>query len=110
VLVKPCVPEALWEALQTARERPRIPPTRAAMDRPVTARRAKQHRRYQTTPPASPPPLRCALCDAPLTYDRSYVGGVTDKFSEQWDHYHCSRGCGEFQCRRRTRRVRHLVA
>jgi hypothetical protein len=61
-------------------------------------------------PPASAPHLRCALCDAPLMYQRSYVGGVTPKFSEQWDDDRCPRGCGEFQYRHRTRRVRHLVA
>jgi CheY-like chemotaxis protein len=111
VLVKPCLPDELWQALQRVRDTPNAPIQRLPVEERLTRTVARRHQRYvTTTPPASPPPLRCALCDAPLTYDRSYVGGVTAKFAEQWDHYHCPRGCGEFQYRHRTRRVRHLAA
>jgi CheY-like chemotaxis protein len=112
VIVKPCLPKALWQTLEGLRKRgPCTRPSREVADPPALRRRAKQRQHFETTtPPASPPDLRCALCDAPLTYERSHVGGVTANFSEQWDDYRCPRGCGAFQYRHRTRRVRRLVA
>ena len=38
------------------------------------------------------------------------LGGVTAKFSEQWDYYRCPAGCGAFQYRHRTRRVKRRAA
>jgi CheY-like chemotaxis protein len=61
-----------------------------------------------TTPPAPPPRLTCPVCERRLTYERSHVGGVNVQHSEQWDYYICDRGCGEFQHRQRTRKVRRL--
>ena len=67
----------------------------------------KAHRRGDTiNPPVAPPTLVCPLCDKPLTYRRSHVGGVSSKHSEQWDYFDCEAGCGTFQYRVRTRKLR----
>jgi CheY-like chemotaxis protein len=68
----------------------------------------KAHSRFTTTTPATPPASRiCPLCDRPLAYDRSHVGGVSDRQREQWDYYTCP-ACGAFQYRQRTRKLRHV--
>jgi RNase P subunit RPR2 len=65
-------------------------------------------RRMNTiTPPLPPPGLKCTECDASLTYEHSFVGGVSDRHREQWDYYRCDR-CGAFQYRHRTRKLRHI--
>lgn len=69
----------------------------------------KAHLRRDTTvPPLSPPLLRCPFCDRPLTYQHSHVGGVSAKQPEQWDYYGCGTGCGSFQYRQRTRKLRRV--
>jgi len=69
----------------------------------------KTHQRYDTTqPPMDPPALRCPACDSPLNYEISHVGGVSARLPEQWDYYLCPHGCGRFQYRRRTRKLRAL--
>jgi CheY-like chemotaxis protein len=70
---------------------------------------AKAHQRFTTTtPPKSPPALSCPSCDRALKYEKSHVGGVSDRHPEQWDYFVCRSGCGVFQYRQRTRRVRRL--
>jgi CheY-like chemotaxis protein len=59
-----------------------------------------------TSPPAAPPALRCRLCDEPLAYCRSFVGGVNARRREQWDEYSCPSGCATFEYRHRSRSVR----
>lgn len=72
-------------------------------------RRAKAYARFATTSPAaSPPALVCPSCCHPLTYQRSYVGGVSDRYPEQWDYYMCPGACGTFQHRQRTRKLRRV--
>src|SRR5262249_5095458 len=53
-----------------------------------------------TTPPAAPPALRCPTCDGPLMYERSHLGGVSQRQPEQWDDYVCP-VCGTFEYRHR---------
>jgi CheY-like chemotaxis protein len=60
-----------------------------------------------TTPPASPPELRCPSCDRPLRYERSEIGGVSRRHVEQWDYYACPT-CGRFQHRQRTGKLRSV--
>lgn len=61
-----------------------------------------------TTVPTLPPPaIRCPQCDAVLKYERSFVGGVR-RSTEQWDQFLCPRGCGVFEYRQRTRRIRRV--
>jgi CheY-like chemotaxis protein len=76
----------------------------------ATARRtikSRAHQRYVTTTPATPPPaLRCRQCDQPLTYVRSFVGGVNARSREQWDEFTCPSGCATFEYRHRTKSIR----
>ena len=66
--------------------------------------------RYMTkTPPEPPPALHCTICDASLHYQRSHIGGVNKHQPEQWDYYECPNGCGAFQYRHRTRKLRLVV-
>ena len=113
VLVKPCLPDALWTELERVRDQaalsPFEQPTTIAVADEQSPRRA-QSRRYQryvtATPPLMPPSLRCPHCDTGLLFEQSYVGGVTQKFAEQWDDLRCPAGCGVFQYRHRTRTLR----
>jgi two-component system chemotaxis response regulator CheY len=122
VLVKPCLPEQLIAAID------RLPATwlqpRAAPASGVAARHARSedlldaapekrrtrvraHQRFETTtPPLSPPELWCPSCTVLLKYERSHIGGVSDRHREQWDYYSCPGSCGTFQYRQRTRRLR----
>jgi CheY-like chemotaxis protein len=69
---------------------------------------SKSHARFRTTtPPMAPPTLTCPSCDQLLKYEHSHVGGVSERFSEQWDYYSCST-CGPFQYRQRTRKLRRV--
>jgi CheY-like chemotaxis protein len=71
--------------------------------------RSHAHRRHETTTPASPPPaLVCPRCDRPLHYVRSQIGGVSAGNPEQWDYFDCLNGCGDFQYRQRTRKLRQV--
>ena len=68
------------------------------------------HRRGDTTaPPIAAPDLLCPVCDKPLAYRRSHVGGVSARHPEQWDYYECTvSACGTFQYRQRTRKLRRV--
>ena len=125
VLVKPCLPETLMleirrvletsallrERANGARLRAHEQLARSAVLRDLSAKHhvtlAKSHSRGQTTtPPLQPPQLICPHCDAPLVYQSSHIGGVSVRHSEQWDYYTCQAGCGTFQYRHRTRKLR----
>lgn len=70
---------------------------------------SKTFARFGTSkPPLEPPALTCPGCLKPLRYDRSHVGGVSEKHLEQWDYYECPSGCGTFQFRQRTHRLRQV--
>ncbi len=128
VLIKPCLPEVLMAEIQRlltqskelrARAhvvRGRISEQFAKSDE-LLARSRKSHRvalsrahlRHDTTtPPLPPPALVCPACDQPLDYQRSHVGGVSARNSEQWDYFECPHGCGTFQYRARTRKLRKV--
>ena len=71
---------------------------------------AKVHVREQTTTPSEQPPsLLCPICDRPLRYEYSHVGGVSRRHAEQWDAYLCGAGCGQFEYRHRTRKLRRIA-
>jgi DNA-binding response OmpR family regulator len=128
VLVKPCPPEQLLTEVRELLQRPtnRLPPqvdlgpsSRSSVSvddgprnlRGIVRRQIKSriHERRDTiTPPIPPPTLVCPLCDEVLIYRRSHLGGVSERHPEQWDDYECPNGCGTFQYRQRTRKVRHL--
>jgi CheY-like chemotaxis protein len=123
-LVKPTLPGAMVHAMErliTHADRRQEAP---ADKRSVTAPRersvnlitsptgvlSKSHARYTTlTPPTPPPELVCPSCDGALRYERSQVGGVSERHAEQWDYYVCAgSSCGAFQYRQRTRKLRHV--
>lgn len=130
VLIKPCMPETLLNEMRRlldtsadlrARGRALSGKVREQLDR--SERLLKQsreqvrrqtlsraHLRGQTTDPPNPPPaLVCPVCDQALRYARSHVGGVNARLLEQWDYYECAAGCGTFQYRQRTRRLRPVT-
>jgi len=111
VLVKPCLPHDLWRELEQVSGPPPDVRERPPVEQRIARRSARTYQRgVTTTPPLSPPVLRCPQCDGVLVYDRSQVGGVTAKFSEQWDYFRCPAGCGDFQYRHRTRKVTRSAA
>lgn len=68
---------------------------------------ARRHERYVTTnPPFPPPPLVCPVCQIPLRYEQSHIGGVRTYQTEQWDRFSCTALCGTFEYRHRTRKLR----
>jgi CheY-like chemotaxis protein len=127
VLAKPCRPETLFAEIQrlvhqsadlrersrAARERLHDQLTRSGtlLDRSRSRRTmlSSAHARHDTTTPPIPPPvLLCPECAQMLRYVRSHIGGVTALNSEQWDYFDCTSGCGTFQFRERTRKVRRV--
>jgi hypothetical protein len=129
VLIKPCLPEVLTCEIQrlldlsaTLRERARLVREKAGaqlersgalFERAASAQRrvmlSRSHQRQDTTtPPAPPPTLVCPRCDQPLHYERSHIGGVSARNPEQWDYFQCVGGCGTFQYRQRTRKLRQV--
>ena len=127
VLAKPCRPETLFAEIQrlvvlsaelrersrAARERMHDQLTRSGtlLDRARTRRTmlSSAHTRHDTTtPPIAPPALLCPECAQSLRYVRSHIGGVSALNSEQWDYFECTSGCGTFQYRTRTRKLRRV--
>jgi len=97
VLVKPCAPDDL------------LAEVRRVHARSVALRAQRKSFRQETTkPPNTPPVLVCPLCDEPVRYLRSEVGGVSVRYLEQWDYFECAAGCGTFQYRQRTRKLRKV--
>jgi two-component system, cell cycle response regulator DivK len=128
-LVKPCLPERLAaeirrvleatsEALgragdvrarameETRKADTLLERSREAVHRAVASRAF--HRQSMTEPPIPPVSLVCPACDRPLQYMRSHVGGVSERHAEQWDYFECTAGCGTFQYRHRTRKLRRV--
>jgi len=124
VLIKPCLPDELDRELkrlhkmsrdlgarsEAMRARASAQLSRAAelLARPHRTL-VRAHARFETVAPPNPPPeLRCPTCDRPLIYERSNIGGVSDRHSEQWDYFTCAGTCGAFQYRHRTRKLRKV--
>jgi two-component system, cell cycle response regulator DivK len=128
VLVKPCLPETLVEEIKrllvqskalraravTARSRigEQLQRSGALLEQSRNSHRialSRAHQRHDTTtPPVPPPALICPACDQTLIYQRSHIGGVSARNSEQWDYFECPQGCGTFQYRERTRKLRKV--
>ena len=125
VLIKPATIESILNEMRRLLadstdlgERGTATSANAATQRDESANRparSKHHRPLSklfsrlttTTPPASPPALRCPSCDRPLRYERSEIGGVSRRHLEQWDYYACAT-CGKFQHRQRTGKLRSV--
>ena len=129
VITKPCLPSAVLRAMAdliarsrdvrrrshalTAKAEQQLAAAQALPEKAGAQRLTlkKAHLRGDTTAPPSPPPvLRCASCDQPLQYMRSHIGGVSSKHAEQWDYFVCPVGCGQFEHRVRTRKLRTISA
>ena len=130
ILAKPCLPEELAVQLRTVLAHSSDVRNRARALRSETLDRLtradevlsraidtvhrrhtlkKAHHRGDTTnPPITPPRLVCPSCDRPLAYRRSHIGGVSSKHAEQWDYFECESGCGTYQYRARTRKLRKV--
>src|SRR3989442_2762214 len=128
VLLKPCLPEILLREIRRLTEHSRelrergdvvrlklagqLAKSEEILERSATHRRkflARSHHRHETTSPTIlAPNLICPGCDQPLLYRRSHIGGVSERHSEQWDYYECPDGCGTFQYRQRTRKIRRV--
>lgn len=129
VLVKPCLPERLAAEIrrvlvasaemrtraadvrtraraQVSRADSALERSREAIRRTIASR--SFHRESTTDPPIPPLTLVCPSCDHALRYLRSHVGGVSARHAEQWDYFECSSGCGTFQYRHRTRKLRRV--
>jgi CheY-like chemotaxis protein len=131
VLTKPCLPEALLQAMEEVLQRSgelrlqstaaqataqtRFARARSVIDRVERQRAAgislkKALQRGDTVvPPTAPPTLTCPSCDKPLRYLRSHLGGVSMKHREQWDYFECPRRCGTFEYRARTRKLKRVM-
>jgi CheY-like chemotaxis protein len=117
VLVKPATPEQVLaevrRLLDSAADSPQgvalmTSPHSASTRRPMVRMSKSFARLTTTTPPMSPPRLVCPSCDQSLTYELSYVGGVSREQAEQWDQYVCPSGCGIVEYRHRTRKIRRV--
>jgi two-component system phosphate regulon response regulator PhoB len=129
VLVKPCLPEKLGGEIERLIVQSHELRSRSALTREKVAehlthaeevleRSRTVVRKYNlkhahkrgdtTTPPTAPPALLCPECDRPLGYKRSHIGGVSARHQEQWDYFECAAGCGVFQYRLRTRKLRKV--
>jgi CheY-like chemotaxis protein len=129
VMIKPCLPQALATEMQRLVEASldrqkrgeaahELTSGRSAGAEPLRARPAGSSRRAgerrvvprgdTTTPPVPPPSLLCPSCDRLLLYRHSHTGGVSPRQVEQWDYYQCPGGCGTYQHRVRTRKLRKM--
>jgi CheY-like chemotaxis protein len=127
VLIKPCLPEDLAAAIHRvlsqshelkarSRElREKLGAERAKSQELIQRSEASQrrmalsrvHRRGATSaPPVAPPTLRCPTCDQQMKYVTSQIGGVSERYPEQWDYFECTACRGTFEYRHRTRKVR----
>jgi CheY-like chemotaxis protein len=118
VLLKPCAPENLLEAIVSGRRPPSSQPDAGsgsgARTKPGGGHSAASWlpgpHRFETTMPALlPPALRCPTCCRSLVYVKSYVGGAGKFHREQWDVFTCPAGCGTFEYRQRTRSLRAVM-
>jgi len=130
VLVKPCLPERLAQEVRRVLAASREALTRARTARLIatvqvtkadavldrsrdSVRRVIASRTFQRlstmNPPLTPLTLVCPNCDRPLQYLRSHLGGVSARQAEQWDYFECAGGCGTFQYRHRTRKLRRVT-
>ena len=117
VIIKPYAPERLRAEVERLINEPDRGDDLAtgdglAQSAPPVAKHVRLshiHERFATAaPPLLPPPIVCPTCDGVLTYKESQVGGVNEHNPEQWDYFECANGCGSFQYRVRTRKLRAM--
>src|SRR5438552_2861939 len=127
ILIKPCLPQDLaaeirrllslsHELKARGRElREKVGTQRAKSQELIERSEANQrrvalsrmHQRGATTlPPITPAALRCPTCDQSMKYVTSQIGGVSERYPEQWDYFECPECRGTFEYRQRTRKLR----
>jgi CheY-like chemotaxis protein len=104
VLIKPCLPEVLVAAATRLVAQYRAP------SQPLDGKGFSPARPARATLDSRVPPraLHCPECHTRLVFDRTHLGGVNPRHPEQWDYFTCPRGCGTFQYRLRTRKIRKV--
>lgn len=123
VIVTPCLPADFFDTVRRLRQRStelralsiaacaaaeaRLQRSAEVLAKSMQHKQARGRIRSQSTA-LDHPTLRCPLCYGLLTFTRSFVGGVLRGKPEQWDYYQCARGCGSFQFRQRTHKLRRL--
>lgn len=125
VLVKPCLPAMLLEDLQSLIARSRDLRRRSSavnarvVDEPTLSRslqvrsqsiqqRVAWHVANSHAAAAPQPMVQCPDCHRTLTYSHSHSSGPSLTRTEQWDYFTCTSGCGTFQYRQRTRKIRRV--
>jgi len=64
-----------------------------------------------TIVPVRPAPdAVCPTCGQTLAHEYSHIGGVNARDTDQWDGLSRPTGCGMFQYRRRTNKVRPVAS
>lgn len=96
VLAKPCAPDVLVQ--HAAELVTRSQPSRSAPPERVGVT-AKVHEPRHA--------IACPVCGTTLSYTHSHVTRVGRR-TEQWLHFTCGRGCGRFEYRERTRKLRQI--
>ncbi|MCU1386409.1 MAG: response receiver sensor diguanylate cyclase/phosphodiesterase [Acidobacteria bacterium] len=114
VLAKPVEMDTLAEAVTRLCEGPvdasPIEPAPDGATLEASRAASRSFRRFETTTPQRrPPALRCTRCDGELEYRKSRVGGVTQRYAEQWDEFECPVCSRAFEYRHRTRKLRLLM-
>lgn len=95
VLPKPCLPDEL-----VAQATGLVESVRA-----VAAASGAEPARAIAKPPKHQP--FCPACGAPLAYTHAHATRVGRR-SEQWLHFMCPQGCGRFEYRERTKKLRQI--
>lgn len=129
MLIKPCLPERLAASIADALRRgfelrkrgdrlqqqidKQLRHASDLLDRSRAIRGSRsltrRHSRGETPhAPHQPVDAVCPMCNHPLRYIKSFISGVSVKHSEQWDYFECATGCGTFQYRQRTRKLRRV--
>ncbi len=72
----------------------------------LPAKRTRRTAHVTSTPQTPAPQMFCLMCDRPLVYRQTVLGGV--KPLERWDYFAC-RTCGEFVYRDRTGQLRPAI-
>src|SRR5206468_1660984 len=79
----------------------RMEPTTKQLE--SATRRTTRTAHVTSTPDTPAPQVFCPVCDRPLVYRQTVIGGVKPR--ERWDYFEC-RACGQFLYRDRTRTLR----
>ncbi len=98
VLVKPCAPDVLVAHATALAASPEGAPAVASPLDTIRATANRPHPAYHAS---------CPSCGSVLVYTTAHTTKVGRR-TEQWLHFSCPRGCGRFEFRERTRKLRKI--